>query len=119
LTFLGHLNLSHNRLSGRIPSGTQIQSFDASSFACNELCGRPLPNNCGTVNDDAIPNDANDEDGDEMIWFYVSMAIGFVGGFWGFVGPSLLNRRWRFAYSQFLDRLGNRIRWRLYNFGQF
>ncbi|KAK9212660.1 hypothetical protein WN943_002042 [Citrus x changshan-huyou] len=42
LSFLNYLNLSNNNLNGEIPSSTQLQSFDASSFAGNDLCGAPL-----------------------------------------------------------------------------
>ncbi|KAK2430153.1 receptor protein EIX2 [Trifolium repens] len=41
------LNLSDNNLSGRIPIGTQLQSFDASSYEGNvDLCGKPLDKKC-------------------------------------------------------------------------
>ncbi|EXC04551.1 LRR receptor-like serine/threonine-protein kinase FLS2 [Morus notabilis] len=48
LSFLSLLNLSCNNLRGRIPTGTLLQSFDASSFAGNDLCGRPLTENCSS-----------------------------------------------------------------------
>ncbi|KAL1555661.1 receptor-like protein EIX2 [Salvia divinorum] len=41
---LGVLDLSNNNLSGKIPTGTQLQSFNASSYTGNDgLCGDPLP----------------------------------------------------------------------------
>nr|GMC53749.1 receptor-like protein 12 [Ipomoea batatas] len=44
LNFLAVLDLSNNSLSGKIPTGTQLQSFNASSYAGNrDLCGDPLP----------------------------------------------------------------------------
>lgn len=47
LSFLSVLNLSYNHLVGSIPLGTQLQSFDASSFDNNQgLCGPPLPEKC-------------------------------------------------------------------------
>ncbi|KAM6586396.1 hypothetical protein CsatA_009001 [Cannabis sativa] len=42
LSFLSHLNLSYNNLSGQIPIGTQLQSMDASSFVGNKLFGGRL-----------------------------------------------------------------------------
>ncbi|KAL4288695.1 hypothetical protein AHAS_Ahas19G0311900 [Arachis hypogaea] len=45
LTFLSHLNLSYNNLSGPIPGENQFQSLnDPLSYAVNQyLCGAPLP----------------------------------------------------------------------------
>eukprot|EP00256_Glycine_max_P056634 XP_014624253.1 receptor-like protein EIX1 [Glycine max] len=48
LSFLSMLDLSYNHLKGNIPTGTQLQTFDASSFIGNNLCGPPLPINCSS-----------------------------------------------------------------------
>ncbi|XP_031258086.1 receptor-like protein EIX2 [Pistacia vera] len=97
LTFLSNLNLSNNNLIGKIPLGTQLQSFDASSFVGNDLCGSPLHKNCtGTVLTPAYDHSGGKNDNEhEVDWFYVSMALGFVVGFWSIIGPLLVNRRWR------------------------
>jgi hypothetical protein len=112
LTFLNHLNLSNNNLIGKIPLSTQLQSLDASSFIGNKLCGPPLTDNC-TVNG-VKPNNENigskDIGGLEVDWFYVSMALGFVVGFWGVCGPLLLNKQWRIMYFQFLDHMGYKLK---------
>ncbi|KAK4569231.1 hypothetical protein RGQ29_004576 [Quercus rubra] len=108
LTFLSQLNLSNNNLIGRIPSSTQLQSLNASNFFGNKLCGPPLIDNC-TIKD-VQPNIEKKEckafSGVDVDWFYVSMALGFVVGFWVVLGPLLLNKQWRFLYFQFLDHLG-------------
>ncbi|KAK7816653.1 receptor-like protein eix2 [Quercus suber] len=105
---LDWLNLSNNNLIGKIPSSTQLQSLDASSFFGNKLCGPPLIDNC-TIKD-VQPNIEKKEckafSGVDVDWFYVSMALGFVVGFWVVLGPLLLNKQWRFLYFQFLDHLG-------------
>ncbi|XP_024035650.1 receptor-like protein EIX2 [Citrus clementina] len=105
LSFLNHLNLSNNHLTGKIPSSTQLQSLDSSCFAGNNLCGAPLPNCTG--NNPLVPEDPNgngNEDEDEVDWLlYVSVALGFVVGFWCFIGPLLVSRRWRYKYCHFLD----------------
>nr|GME06544.1 LRR receptor-like serine/threonine-protein kinase GSO1 [Ipomoea batatas] len=45
LNYLAVLDLSSNFLSGKIPIGTQLQSFNASSYAGNiGLCGTHFPN---------------------------------------------------------------------------
>ncbi|KAG4380497.1 hypothetical protein GLYMA_16G184500v4 [Glycine max] len=48
LSFLSMLDVSYNHLKGKIPTGTQLQTFDASSFIGNNLCGPPLPINCSS-----------------------------------------------------------------------
>ncbi|XP_030929427.1 receptor-like protein EIX2 [Quercus lobata] len=111
LTFLSHLNLSNNNLIGRIPSSTQLQSLNASSFYGNKLCGPPLTDNC-TINyvKPNIENKRSKGFGGHMFdWFFVSMALGFVVGFWVVLGPLLWNKQWRILYFQFLDHLGYKL----------
>ncbi|KAF8390987.1 hypothetical protein HHK36_023287 [Tetracentron sinense] len=110
LTSLNHLNLSYNNLSGRIPSGNQLQTLNDSSiyFGNPKLCGPPITKNCpGDANSEGpvpVNNDeAVDDDGFEMFWFYVSMGPGFVVGFWGVSGTLLLKKSWRIAYFQFIS----------------
>jgi len=103
LTFLSFLDLSFNNLSGKIPQTTQLQTFNASSYIGNQLCGQPLtpcPRNGGSNNLD--PNHNIDKGGDELVsfGFYVSLALGFVVGFWGVCGTLILKRSWRQAYYQ-------------------
>lgn len=107
LTFLSHLNLSYNNLTGQIPKGTQLQSFDESCFIGNELCGAPLNKNCSA--NGVIPPPAVEqhrgyhllEDG----WFYLSLGLGFMFGFWGVLGSLLLNMPWSIAFSRFLNSM--------------
>ncbi|KAL5735939.1 hypothetical protein ACOSP7_030400 [Xanthoceras sorbifolium] len=108
LTFLSHLNLAGNKLSGRIPASTQIQGFEASCFTGNDLCGSPLPKNC-TETPEHENGGWKDGDEDEVDWFYVSMALGFVVGFCGLLSSSLISRRWRYIYCGFLNRLEDKI----------
>ncbi|KAK2639660.1 hypothetical protein Ddye_027455 [Dipteronia dyeriana] len=109
LTFLNYLNFSNNNLIGKIPLSTQLQSLNASCFVGNKLCGSPLPNNC--VETPPTPGHeiggGKDDEEHKVDWFYVSMALGFVMGFWSVIGPLTVNRRWRYMYCRFLDRLGD------------
>ncbi|GKV09000.1 hypothetical protein SLEP1_g20566 [Rubroshorea leprosula] len=108
LSFLSYLNLSDNQLTGKIPSSTQLQSFDASCFAGNELCGLPLPNNCNEVNHEeaSTRNSGGKEmDGVEVNWLFVSMALGFIWGFWSVLSPLVVSRQWRHAYYQYIDEM--------------
>ncbi|KAM4092248.1 hypothetical protein ACB094_06G024300 [Castanea mollissima] len=107
LTFLSQLNLSNNNLIGRISSSTQLQSLNISNFFGNKLCGPPLTDNC-TIKD-IQPNIENKEH--KLDWFYVSMALGFVVGFWVVLAPLLLYKQWRIMYFQFLNHLGYKL-WR-------
>ncbi|XP_018828160.1 receptor-like protein EIX2 isoform X2 [Juglans regia] len=100
LNFLSQLDLSANNLSGKIPTGTQIQSLDASAFLGNpKLCGSPLPNKCP---EDLHPNyintqghkKENDDDGFITKGFYVAATLGFIVGFWGVCCISVLNIRY-------------------------
>ncbi|KAK0601702.1 hypothetical protein LWI29_026699 [Acer saccharum] len=110
LNFLSYLNLSNNNLIGKIPISTQLQGFDPSCFMGNELCGSPLPKDCTSPTPGHNENDrGKDDEEQEVDWFYVSMALGFVVGFWSLIGPLIVNRRWRYMYCRFLDRLGDII----------
>ncbi|XP_050230933.1 receptor-like protein EIX2 [Mercurialis annua] len=119
LTFLSNLNLSYNKLSGRIPSSTQLRGLDSSSFRGNEnLCGPPLTQNCSgddhakpdNIEKEATEDDWNEPEGAvDWSYFYISVAPGFVIGFWGVIGPLLFKKRWRHSYFIFLNELGNRI----------
>jgi len=61
---LSHLNLSYNNLSGKIPSGNQLQVLDdqASIYVGNPgLCGPPLTKKCPETNlIPAAPEDQKD-----------------------------------------------------------
>ncbi|KAL7219690.1 hypothetical protein ACSBR2_012701 [Camellia fascicularis] len=111
MTFLSYLNLSYNNLSGKIPLSTQLQSFNASSFLGNKLCGLPLTKNCSV--DGEKPNVGNEGDsegvGSKVDWFYLSMAFGFGVGFWGVSIPILFIKSWRYAYFRFLDNVWTRL----------
>ncbi|XP_034710229.1 receptor-like protein EIX1 isoform X2 [Vitis riparia] len=107
---LSVLDLSDNNLSGQIPQGTQLQSFNIDSYKGNPaLCGLPLLKKCfeDKIKQDSPTHNIEDkiqQDGNDM-WFYVSVALGFIVGFWGVCGTLLLNNSWRYAYFQFLNKI--------------
>ncbi|XP_027357228.1 receptor-like protein EIX2 [Abrus precatorius] len=85
---LSMLDLSHNHLSGAIPTGTQLQSFNASSYEDNfDLCGAPLEKLCV---EGEPPQEPIQEKDDSLFTrgFYISTTFGFVIGFWGSLGQS-------------------------------
>ncbi|XP_022724902.1 LRR receptor-like serine/threonine-protein kinase GSO1 [Durio zibethinus] len=112
LNFLNHLNLSYNNLTGQIPSGTQLQSFDRSSYIGNHLCGPPVTKNCsgnGETPDFTNGGSSGGKKRSKVNWLYVSIVLGFVMGFWGVVAPLFFIRSWRFAYYQKLEQIGDKL----------
>ncbi|GMN52789.1 hypothetical protein TIFTF001_021935 [Ficus carica] len=105
---LNVLDLSNNSLSGKIPTGTQLQSFEASSYAGNpELCGAPLQKRCPgdepTVSTAPAARDEEDQDKFVTPGFYVTLGLGFVVGFWGVLGSLIFSKTWRYSYFNFVD----------------
>ncbi|XP_004506955.2 receptor-like protein EIX2 [Cicer arietinum] len=112
LNFLDYLNISYNNFSGKIPTGTQLQSFNASSYIGNpNLCGAPLKN-CTTEEENhkyATPS-KGDEDCDSFREFlYLGMGVGFAVSFWGICGSLFLIRKWRHTYFRFLDQVVDKL----------
>ncbi|XP_065004898.1 receptor-like protein EIX2 [Musa acuminata AAA Group] len=111
LTYLAHLNLSYNNLSGEIPLGNQLLTFtDPSIYIGNPgLCGFPLNQSCKASETTQGQNNADDRDENEMIWFYTSMAPGFVVGFWAVWGTLILNKNWNLYYFRFIDNMLDKV----------
>ncbi|KAL6284576.1 hypothetical protein ACE6H2_015505 [Prunus campanulata] len=91
---LDFLDLSFNNLSGEIPIGTQLQSFDTSMCA-----------------DQNVHTDLSnrEDDKDELITlgFYISMGFGFAAGLWGVCSTLIFKSSWRYAYFKFLNGLND------------
>lgn len=115
LTLLSHLNLSYNNLSGPIPLGNQFHTFnDPSIYEGNPgLCGSPLPTMCS----DSVPKDGGttddeydaDQDESDKFWFYVSMGLGFIIGFWAVCGSLAIKKTWRDSYCLLVDKAKDRL----------
>lgn len=112
LHFLAVLDLANNNLSGKIPTSTQLQSFNESAFAGNsELCGKPLKL-CPEDDNTTVGEDMKEEnDGLFGLSFMqevgISLAFGFIIGFWGAVGSLLMKKSWRSAFFNFFDDIGD------------
>ena len=100
-------NLSYNNLSGRIPTGNQLQTLDDPSIYENNpaLCGHPTTVKCPGDEEPPKPRSGDNEedenenrDGFEIKWFYVSVGSGFAVGFWGVCGTLIVKNSWRHAY---------------------
>ncbi|KAG7963398.1 hypothetical protein I3843_09G115600 [Carya illinoinensis] len=120
LNFLSHLNLSFNNLSGQVPFGNQLQTLtDPYSYEGNHLlCGPPLPNKCpgSETEPTGSPGEGNGEDDsdgkgvlDSPLSFYISLAIGFIVGFWGVCGTLIIKTSWRLAYFRSFDHVKDQI----------
>ena len=102
--FLSHLDLSYNNLSGRIPSSTRLQSFDALNYIENpQLCGDPLPKHCIEEEHSNSTPIGKTEDQSENYSFYMGSGVGFAVGFWTVCGVLFFKRSWRHVYFSFLD----------------
>ncbi|KAI6686679.1 hypothetical protein NL676_032592 [Syzygium grande] len=115
MTFLNSLNLSYNNLDGEIPTGNQFPTFNPSSFEGNPgLCGLPLSQGCSTPTGQDVQDhegeDKGNEEGDHgEVWFYVSIALGFLVGFWSVCGTLVIKKSWRQAYFRFNDKMKDKL----------
>ncbi|KAM7502833.1 hypothetical protein LguiB_001737 [Lonicera macranthoides] len=107
LTFLNHLNLSYNNLSGPIPLGNQFPTFNESIYEGNPgLCGSPLLTKCEASTDEEDGdnrghNGDDKEDKYEKLGLFVSIALGFIVGFWSVCGSLVIKKTWRDTYFGF------------------
>ncbi|CAL9115672.1 unnamed protein product [Musa textilis] len=106
--FLEHLNLSYNNLSGKIPTSGQLSTFDLWTYVGNkDLCGMPLPA-CPVYQ---TPFDARVEDDEklEKLLEYTSIVVGFVVGFWLFIGTLIMKQAIKFAFFRWIDKTSDWI----------
>ncbi|XP_027157606.1 receptor-like protein EIX1 [Coffea eugenioides] len=111
---LNFLNLSHNKLSGPIPSGNQLQTLtDPSIYEGNSgLYGKPLPNNCWEhklpTKNGPIDEDEGHSESD-WSWFYAGIGPGFAVGLLGVLGILLFKKSWCHAYFKFIESACDKI----------
>uniref|UniRef100_A0A804IHK5 Uncharacterized protein n=1 Tax=Musa acuminata subsp. malaccensis TaxID=214687 RepID=A0A804IHK5_MUSAM len=108
--FLARLNLSYNNLSGKIPTSGQLSTFDLWTYVGNkDLCGTPLPA-CPVYQ---TPPDARvkheDDEKLEKLLEYTSVVVGFVVGFWLFIGTLIMKQAIRFTFFRWIDKASDLI----------
>ncbi|PNY15003.1 receptor-like protein kinase [Trifolium pratense] len=104
LSFLSYLNLSLNHLVGMIPTGTQIQSFQSSSFEGNDgLFGPPLIEKPYGKMENLHPQPTSGRQACSNNWNFLSVELGFISGLGIIIGPVMLWKQWR-VYAESLAR---------------
>ncbi|XP_059436520.1 receptor-like protein 34 [Corylus avellana] len=107
LIFLSVLNLSFNRLVGKIPQIKQFPTFSETSFEGNiGLCGFPLKEKCTPGESGSSPPTSKEthlNSGNAIEWKFLSAELGFVFGFGIVIGPLMFWKRWRICYYQHVD----------------
>ncbi|XP_033514413.1 receptor-like protein EIX2 [Nicotiana tomentosiformis] len=102
------LDLSMNRLTGRIPFENKFVTFAASSYRGNkELCGLPLEKDCVVPRPPQQHEEEEEEEkeriGESDFFFFSCIAVAYVVGFWSVIAPLLLSRNWRRSYYAKVD----------------
>ncbi|KAG4119353.1 hypothetical protein ERO13_D11G074100v2 [Gossypium hirsutum] len=109
LSFLSHLNLSYNKFTGKIPTGTQLQSLNADSFYGTKLFGPPLSESSTDVRFGTGGVLKNREDQHQVDWFFLTVELGFLSGFFGTVFLLMLCKSGRLVHLQYVDETGHSL----------
>ncbi|XP_058729218.1 receptor-like protein 7 [Vicia villosa] len=106
LSFLSSLNLSFNHLAGKIPTGTQLQTFQASSFEGNHgLYGPPLIEKPDGRRNDLHPQPTCGRLVCSIDWNFLSVELGFIFGLGMIIGPTMFWKKWRVGYWKLADKI--------------
>ncbi|KAE8714316.1 hypothetical protein F3Y22_tig00110198pilonHSYRG00168 [Hibiscus syriacus] len=114
LDSISTLNLAYNNLSGKISTSPHFDTLsrDGLAYIGNKfLCGAPDGINCDDDNFPA-PETSDDSEDQSREWrlLLAVMFAGYVVGFWGLFGVVyLVNKKWREAYWEIVDRIVTEI----------
>ncbi|KAJ6778095.1 RECEPTOR-LIKE PROTEIN 12 [Salix koriyanagi] len=98
----------YNRLVGRIPTGSQMQTFPSDSFEGNPgLCGPPLNLVCSNTSGSTFKRRSNQRK--EFDWNFFSAELGSIFGLGIIILPLMFCKRWRTWYYTHVDRVIFRV----------
>ncbi|KAK8450829.1 hypothetical protein SEVIR_6G108549v4 [Setaria viridis] len=103
---LDSLNLSNNHLSGKIPTGSQLQTLAEPSIYSNNfgLYGFPLNISCSNDSNPTAALSAHSHE-IEVLNCYYSILTGLAFGFWLWSGLLLLFKPWRVVIFHHIDHI--------------
>uniref|UniRef100_A0A0D9XT92 Leucine-rich repeat-containing N-terminal plant-type domain-containing protein n=1 Tax=Leersia perrieri TaxID=77586 RepID=A0A0D9XT92_9ORYZ len=104
------IDLSINHLTGRIPSGRQLDTLytdNPTMYNGNyDLCGPPLHKNCSiNISDIEHGHEKKSVNYSDPMFFYFGLLSGFVVGLWVVLCALLFKQSWRVSYFRLFDKL--------------
>nr|ABA94355.1 Leucine Rich Repeat family protein [Oryza sativa Japonica Group] len=101
------IDLSSNYLTGRIPSGGQLDTlynnnpsmYDGNAGLCGDILKKKCPGN------DASNDYGSYKDHYELLYLCFGLVIGFVLGLWVVFSTLLFKKSWRIAYFRLFDKI--------------
>ncbi|KAL9459612.1 hypothetical protein AB3S75_002923 [Citrus x aurantiifolia] len=109
LNFLSNFNVSYNNLSGPILDKEQFATFDDSSYNGNSaLCGSMIKRKCSSaLAPPATPTRGGEDEGDsviDMVALRWSFAASYVSVILGLFAALWINSYWRKLWFYFVDK---------------
>ncbi|KAL6885642.1 hypothetical protein ACP4OV_010421 [Aristida adscensionis] len=114
LTALSYLNLSYKNLSGRIPSGHQLDTLNTDNpsimyIGNSGLCGPLLQKNCSGNGSFIHGSHISYREELDLLTFSFGLVLGLVVGLWTVFCALLFKKTWQIAYFRLFDKLYDRI----------
>ncbi|CAN6852613.1 unnamed protein product [Brassica oleracea] len=112
LSSLGVFKVSYNNLSGVIPEGGHLSTFDANSYVGNPfLCGKPTNKSCKSNNIEEADNEVEDDEYTiDMVSFYWSLAAAYVTILLGVIASLSFDSPWSRAWFNMVDAFLRKVR---------
>ncbi|MQL75095.1 hypothetical protein Taro_007473 [Colocasia esculenta] len=101
-------SVAFNNLSGVIPYSSQFSTFSEISYEGNPgLCGAPLGRSCSSQSPVVDEKEVEERESllDNSVLFYSWLLVAFALGFWGFIATTVFCRRLKIKYYGAIDRV--------------